>query len=247
MPQLTLTYQTETGDVVDELALRVLAATAAPDTSNIDAWWRQVLPVLLLLVRTVSPAIYQIALGYLRGLARENNARISIPDFEFPDLDMLRTSFTVTGPVAFKRVIGQGRSVDEAVQSLRTQLTGSTTRQALNVGRRLINDTANSNRQIVGWRRVTDGNPCYFCAVLASRGSVYRTQQTALFSDGDKYHDHCKCHAVPLFKTEEEPLSVQELYEFYTEATAGKSGAAALNAFRRAWNTRQGLTGVIGI
>lgn len=201
----------------------------------------------MVLVRAVSPVMYELARGYLESLARRNRTELDIPVFEDPFFELLDTSFTVTGPVAFKKAIGTGKTVDEAIKSLQVQLNGSTTRQALNVGRRLIHDTATSNQQVVGWRRVTAANPCYFCALLASRGSVYESRETALFSDGDRYHDHCRCHAVPLFKEEEEPFSVQELYAFYLEATEGTSGREAIKAFRRAWNNRTGLTGQFGI
>jgi hypothetical protein len=48
------------------------------------------------------------------------------------------------------------------------------------------------------WRRVTDGDPCAFCAMLASRGPVYGSKQTAetRAADGRRYHDHCGCTAV---------------------------------------------------
>jgi hypothetical protein len=37
---------------------------------------------------------------------------------------------------------------------------------------------------------------CRFCAMLASRGAVYLSEETA---DGHDFHDHCDCEAVPIF------------------------------------------------
>lgn len=45
------------------------------------------------------------------------------------------------------------------------------------------------------WRRVTDGKPCGFCAMLASRGPVYRSASEA--GQGNKYHGRCGCTVEP--------------------------------------------------
>ena len=43
------------------------------------------------------------------------------------------------------------------------------------------------------WRRVPEAGACTFCPMLATRGAVYRTAQTA--GDGNSYHRHCRCDA----------------------------------------------------
>lgn len=212
----------------------------SPDTSNIDLWWEQTFPKVALATRATSLAVYKVTVAYLQALAIENAVKaLIIPAFKYPNPQMLQTSFRVTGPVAFKTVVGRGRNVNEAIKSLQKQLPGSAVRHALDSGRNLVTETSVRNKQIVAWRRVTDGHPCYFCAVLASRGAVYRSRESALFSDGDKYHDHCRCHAEALFRDEEEPDYVQKLQAFYKKVTEGYSGSDALNAFRRAWNKRE--------
>lgn len=45
------------------------------------------------------------------------------------------------------------------------------------------------------WQRETTGKSCEFCMMLAGRGAVYRTAETAEF----KSHDHCDCLATPQF------------------------------------------------
>ena len=62
--------------------------------------------------------------------------------------------------------------------------------EVLNAGREVIR--ASSPR----WRRVTDGNPCGFCAMLASRGPVYGSAEKA-GSGGNRYHARCGCTAEP--------------------------------------------------
>lgn len=51
--------------------------------------------------------------------------------------------------------------------------------------------TATDETRIVGWRRVTDGDPCALCAAAATR--TYRT------ADLMPIHEHCGCHVEPLW------------------------------------------------
>ena len=54
-----------------------------------------------------------------------------------------------------------------------------------------------------GYARVTTGDSCAFCIMLASRGFVYASERTATKSKrGDKYHNHCHCVAVPFAKAD---------------------------------------------
>ena len=53
----------------------------------------------------------------------------------------------------------------------------------------------------VRWARVPTGDKtCDFCIMLASRGPVYLTEESA--GAFDKFHPHCDCKVVPFFGTE---------------------------------------------
>lgn len=79
-------------------------------------------------------------------------------------------------------------------------------RAVLNAGRDTVEWSAGAQGR--SWRRVTDGDPCAFCAMLATR-SDYTTKERALTightnrhkrgnkrSLGSRYHDHCGCTVV---------------------------------------------------
>lgn len=79
-------------------------------------------------------------------------------------------------------------------------------RAVLNAGRDTVEWSAGAQGR--SWRRVTDGDPCAFCAMLATR-SDYTTKERALTTGhtrrhkrgskrplGSKYHDHCGCTVV---------------------------------------------------
>jgi len=75
------------------------------------------------------------------------------------------------------------------------------------------------DRRAIGWVRVTSGQPCFFCAALASRGPVYQDDS---FDESDarfegqgrhKVHDHCSCALRPVHSrsTGEWPALSQQL------------------------------------
>jgi hypothetical protein len=59
-----------------------------------------------------------------------------------------------------------------------------------------VMDSVIRDRQALGWGRVASVGCCPFCALLAGRGAVYRTRQTATFCP----HENCRCQAIPLWK-----------------------------------------------
>ena len=105
-------------------------------------------------------------------------------------------------------------------------------RHALNAGRRTVeaSTAANGTR----WRRVTDGKPCAFCAMLATRDD-YTSRDAALKVQGRRgrprgrralgssYHDRCGCTAVEVLDTwepTEQEQAYRDLYYGAREACA---------------------------
>jgi hypothetical protein len=85
------------------------------------------------------------------------------------------------------------------------QLRGAVIRHTLNAGRDQIAAAQQADPAAVGYYRETDGDPCHFCAMLASRGAVYKEDS---FDESDprfegegtaKVHDDCACHNRPIF------------------------------------------------
>lgn len=95
-------------------------------------------------------------------------------------------------------------------------------RAVLNAGRDTVEWSAGAQGR--SWRRVTDGDPCAFCAMLATR-SDYTTKERALTTGrtrrhrrggkrplGSKYHDHCGCTVVEVVGRWE-PSSADTAYQ----------------------------------
>lgn len=107
-------------------------------------------------------------------------------------------------------------------------------RLVLNAGRQTITDNVKRDPKATGWVRLTEMNPCSFCATLATRGAVYKSEKTADF----KAHNHCRCHADPVFGPYELTAQVQAWKDLYRSSTAGIRGTKEkLNAFRAAFAT----------
>lgn len=122
-----------------------------------------------------------------------------------------------------------GRSPEEGARTGFVKLAGSATGLVLGGGRETLLNALRGDPQAKGWQRVTDGAPCAFCRMVASRGPVFKHEASADF----KAHGHCGCSAEPYFDGSK-PLPLNERFrQEWDEATAGHSGNDALNAYRR--------------
>ncbi|MFT3871552.1 MAG: hypothetical protein QM714_02730 [Nocardioides sp.] len=122
-------------------------------------------------------------------------------------------------------------SLDWAMQQPETALLGVGQRLVANAGRGQILAGIRADAKARRWARVTSATGCAFCRMLATRGAVYRSEESADF----RAHDHCGCTIEPLFGGRyEPPAHVRADQQLWAESTDGLSGGDALNAFRRA-------------
>ena len=105
----------------------------------------------------------------------------------------IRTSLTVTGPVSIKKAAAQGRFGSAVIANALALVSASAARHVQAGGWNTIQETVRNDRQALGWARAASGNACAFCAMLASRGPVYR-EETADF----EAHDGCGCGIEPV-------------------------------------------------
>lgn len=110
---------------------------------------------------------------------------------------------------------------------------GTAARMVADAGRTTVLDTTAADPKAVGWYRVTDGHPCGFCALLASRGVAYKAEDTADF----KSHNDCGCTAAPAFtRSQELPAISGAADAIYREHVAHLPNGQRLAAFRKAWD-----------
>lgn len=151
-------------------------------------------------------------------------SKIVRPAFNAPEM---RHAALLAGPVRVKMLIKKGMRPDEAHSKAFTKFSGITTRQVLSGGRLAVAKTGGADQRAVGWRRVTDGNPCTFCAMLAGRGPVYSSKDRAdsIGGTGLQYHGHCGCTAEIVYG-EWNPSDAEQLYADEYEKAAKQADVA---------------------
>jgi hypothetical protein len=163
-----------------------------------------------------------------------------------PADDWLNKAFGFSGPGMLNR--------DTVKPNTALSITlGTASRIALDGGRTTILETVKHDPVALGWYRVTDSDPCAFCALLASRpalkhddgslrrGALYQKDSfdssNARFEGSGEFkvHNDCGCSLAPLFSMSQDlPDVAQEAAEIYKNRGQGD----ALKAFRKAWNNR---------
>lgn len=78
--------------------------------------------------------------------------------------------------------------------TFRTLLAGGVQQRIANASRYTVIGSTLRDPSADGWQRVTDGDSCAFCSMLAGRGAVY-SEAGADFAS----HIKCGCEAVPAF------------------------------------------------
>lgn len=133
-------------------------------------------------------------------------------------------------PAYFRRLIGEGVTVEQAGAKAARELTGELVELALDGGRYTVIETVQVDDRAVGWYRVTDSDPCAFCALMASRGAVYKSQSSASF----RAHWRCNCAAEAAYTRSRYPNDAAKQWgDLYNRSTRGSRDP--LNAFRRAY------------
>ena len=227
--QLTRTHQKATRRVADGVVAQLTSMLRSADLSNIDEWFLANEGKIINLIRAGWQSNRNLAAIYLRDHAAASDSYIQVRDALF-ELARVRTSMLVTGPVAFKRAISAGHPPAVARRMMSEAITGSAFRHAINGSRDTVMESIRRSSTALGYRRVSDGNPCAFCAMLISRGGVY-SKETAKF----EAHDRDGCLPEPLYRKRPEPESVLKLQKLWEDSTSGLSGKAAIAAFRAAY------------
>ncbi len=111
---------------------------------------------------------------------------------EVAPVEALATSMLVTGPISIRSNLARQVPAHRALDIAHARTAAAAMRHALNGGRQTITDTVALDQAATGWARVTSGNACKFCSMLAGRGAVYSEQ-----SVGFEAHDGCSCSAEP--------------------------------------------------
>ncbi|MFE5570526.1 hypothetical protein ACFQ68_36420 [Amycolatopsis japonica] len=151
------------------------------------------------------------------------------------------TSLPVTSTRTVARLVGAGLDLVRILNQTGPGVAAASVRHTLAAGRSRVERATAADPAARGWLRVTDGDPCWWCAMLASRGAVYLSRESACTRGGteDEYHNGCGCQPEPFFHMPMLPDTTREFAALWTDATQGLSGKDARLAFRRAYEARR--------
>lgn len=123
--------------------------------------------------------------------------------------------------------------------------SGAAIRHVTTAGFDQVKQTVQEDKVAIGWYRTTRPGCCYFCAMLASRGLVYKEDSfeasNARFAGPgeQKVHDRCGCGLRPVYsRFDDLPDQTAEFEQLWIEAAEEYSGADAILNFRRAYEGR---------
>lgn len=255
--RLTEAHRSEQAAIRARVAADTAAAWRLLNLADLDASTPGWLAVMLALIGVHRADSAQAAARYYREhraaeLADQPGEHPPAADVRperhaVPNRPAATTSLLVTGPSAIKAATSRGVPPEQASATALARVTGAAARHALAGGRAVLREAVAADPAALGWIRVTDADPCGFCAMLASRGPVYKTRDAAQWADGtagQAFHDGCACTVEPVYDLSAPwPGRAAEFAALWADATAGLSGAEARNAFRRAVETRRASGG----
>ena len=203
------------------------------DLADIDGSWRRLSPALLALTqRRHEDAATRGAAFYQAFRRAEQVPGTPTPRLAKFDPRKAEASLTLVGPIWTKTSIARG--IQNPLDVAFERVAGEVSRQVLNGDRLTVVESVKADRQALGYRRISDGNPCAFCAMLIGRGAVFTEA-----SVGFKAHRKCGCTARAVYDLNDAPSRrARELQQLWNESTRGHRGRNAIRAFRQAYEGR---------
>ena len=141
-----------------------------------------------------------------------------------------------TGPL-----IGGAMKDFVTVESVLSGITSGLGMRVRQSAQGTIMDSTLRDPRATGWGRVASAGCCSYCAMLAGRGNVYRSQNTATFMP----HTNCHCQAAPAWGGSFAPLRSRE-DTIATRTNLSDDQRARQNAQARGWiESNQATLGLV--
>lgn len=255
--RLTATYKAQqnrdAAKIAAAIALYYSSRVNVLDPQSVEDWVNLVVPRLIATSDTgaTRAASYFQAIRTIELLATDYRAT---PTLGVVDSGVRKSLLTV-GPYDMVNKMREIDKLDVAPQQRTAmiaeakavttkKIAAAAIRHAQAGGRQTIIDNVDQDKTALGWVRVTKADPCFFCAMLASRGVTYRAFKEGSFDASDarftgagdaKVHDNCGCSLKPVY-SKNDPLVKQtdKFAEMWSMWGAG-GGDAALR-FRRGYD-----------
>lgn len=161
-----------------------------------------------------------------------------------PSREEMRDAIRGAGLAGTVNARRRGSSMGAAMRNGLVKSSGAMGELALNGGRSTVLRSGSADRRATGYIRTVGGDPCAFCAMLASRGPVYRSSGGAMAINAEegKTHAHCVCSFQLMYRDAKLPERNQHWQDQFNESQRQAREAGdlqrgtkndSLNAFRR--------------
>lgn len=223
------------------------------DPAAVERWLDLMVPKVLGRHDEVSRMAAKYATT-LRALEVPDAPRIDFTPSDGAVAEQIRTSLAVVGPSDYMNKMRQVEKLNvsetqaralmkDAKETTARKIAASTVRHVQNGGRQTLIDAAQSDHLALGYVRVTKDKPCYFCAMLASRGLIFAedsfdASDPRFIGPGSaKVHDSCQCSMKPVYVKETDPFfkETEKFTSMWTDWGAGGGGPMAVTRFRRGY------------
>lgn len=255
--ELTESYKTESNKdaarIAALIALYYRARVNVEDPGSVEAWINLMVPRL---IRTSDNGATRAASFFQAVRDLEVGRDGFRAEAALGTIDAgVRKSLLVVGPYDYMNKLAEIKTLDVGPQQEKAfliqakdltseKIAAAVVRHAQAGGRQTVWENSEKDPVALGWIRVTKAKPCYFCAMLASRGISYRSFKEGSFDvsnaqfsgDGDaKVHDNCGCSLKAVY-SKNDPLvdKTKEFADMWSRWGAG-GGDAALR-FRRGYD-----------
>jgi hypothetical protein len=242
---LTDAYRRGQGSIASRTAaLSIVALRALLNPSNLDDSFRAYVAAMYPILGGARSEAATLAAAYYDAHRLAAGVTGQAPEIARADaltLAQTAASLLFTGPVTIKQQLANGNSISTALRFAEAATSRAMFRHTANAGRGTIFATAERDRRALGYARVTDGSPCAFCAMLASRGAVYKTDGSGGGrGSAHRYHDGCNCTVQAVYTNDDEiPGDGGAYADLWADSTKGVSGQEKARAFRRAYEAQR--------
>lgn len=228
------------------------------DREGIERFIGRLIPV----VRQAESRATRVVQGTYTTARRSAGVRgrmLNLPAIEEFNEESFRRSLDFLARARPEQREREGVSQGENRELTSRMIEGSVVRRITDAGMRRMERITRSDRAAIGYTRVTDADPCYFCSMLASRGPVYTAESFIAsdrrFRDNDfppevlsgelvaKVHDHCQCILAPVWSKDSTlHKEADEMYETWkrVQKEYAHLGLDMINTWRRYWENRVG-------
>lgn len=226
-------FQASVGDVATLSLSELLSFWRTLDTADPAATAGEIRGFIADLVDGYQPVAAEVGAGFYDDARDAAGAagRFTADLAQVPAVDRLQrlVGWAVTPLFQRGTVTDTGvLSTEASDQAVLSRLTAGTQQVVADGARDTVELNTERDPAKPRFARHASANACAFCALLATRGARYRSEQTA----GGKYHAHCHCVAVPVFDGDgyQSAPYVESWSKAYRHATRELGGASDVNA-----------------